>query len=154
MKRATLYLENTTVPPERTAAQICEELIRAGAVQIAATYDEGHIVGLRWTFRVAGQELLFAMPVRVEQIYKLLRTNVRGAWGPECEKRLREKSERIAWRQLLRWVQIQNAMIQVGMAEAAEVYMPYLEVRGTTLYRAFADQQFRMLPSPNPETAR
>lgn len=153
MKRATLYLENTTVPPERTAAQICEELIRAGAVQIAATYENGRIIGLRWIFRVAGQDLLFAMPVRIEQIYKLIRKHSR-ALGPEEEKKLREKSERIAWRQLLRWVQIQNAMIQTGMADAAEVYLPYLEVRGTTLYRAFAEQQFKMLPAPKAEAAR
>jgi|DewCreStandDraft_4_1066084.scaffolds.fasta_scaffold01911_36 hypothetical protein len=154
MKRTTLYLENTTVAPERTAAQICEELIKAGAVQIAATYDAGRIVGLRWIFRIAGQDLLFAMPVRVEQIYRLLRKNNRGAWNPDVENKLREKSERIAWRQLLRWVQIQNAMIQTGMAEAAEIYLPYLEVRGTTLYRAFAEQQFKMLPSPKAEAAR
>ncbi len=59
------------------------------------------------------------------------------------------RAERIAWRQLLRWVQIQIAMIQTGMVDAAEVFLPYMEVGGRTLYRAFADTQFKRLPPPS-----
>jgi hypothetical protein len=76
------------------------------------------------------------MPVRVEPILKILGN--------------REQAERVAWRQLLRWVQAQNAMIETGMVQAVEVYLPYMVIHasGQTLFQRMNDSQFKMLPAP------
>jgi hypothetical protein len=76
------------------------------------------------------------MPVRVEPLKKHI---------PDTAQ-----AERTAWRQLLRWVQAQNAMIEVGMAEAGEVYFAYMVNPGTnrTLFEHLVDSQFKALPPP------
>jgi hypothetical protein len=145
--RKTLFMETTTVPAERTAAEISSVLIRAGATQIATDYEAGKITGLRWTMRAAGRDLLFAMPARVDPIFKIL-SERNSSWAIDQAK-LREKAERVAWRQLLRWVQAQLAMIECGMTEASEVFFPYIQTpSGNTVYELFRGQGFKMLPAP------
>lgn len=146
----TLFMETTDVPAERTASEISALLIQAGARQIATDYDAGKIRGLRWTMRVpAGGDLLFAMPVRVEPIFKLLYQRASSFVDHEREARLRAQAERVAWRQLFRWTQAQIAMVQAGMAEASEVFLPYwLPTGGDSLFQLLKGSQFKALPAP------
>jgi hypothetical protein len=146
--KKTLFMETTEVPAERTAAEISSVLIRAGATQIATDYEAGKITGLRWTMRATGRDLLFAMPARVDPIYKILYDRSSSSWSVDKAK-LREKAQRVAWRQLLRWVQAQLAMIECGMTEASEVFFPYIQTpSGDTVYELFRGQGFKMLPAP------
>lgn len=122
-----LYMETTEVPAAKTALEVSAELVKGGAKQIATSYgDGGRVVGLRWTMNVMGQDALFEMPARVDPIYKILKDRQRSTWLSEKQKEsLREKAERVAWRQLLRWVQAQNAMLETGMVQPMEVYTAY-----------------------------
>ena len=147
----TLFMETTEVPAERTAAEISAVLIQAGATQINTAYESGEIVGLRWTMRVpGGRELLFSMPARVDPIFQIFQKRRKYEWDRK-EKAAddRTKAKRVAWRQLLRWVQAQVAMIECGMAESAEVFFPYIQApSGQTLFEHFKEQQFKALPAP------
>jgi hypothetical protein len=42
---ASLYMENTQVPAERTVSEICAVLVAAGALQINQQYENKRIVG-------------------------------------------------------------------------------------------------------------
>jgi hypothetical protein len=151
--KKTLFMETTEVPAERTAAEISSVLIQGGATQIATEYDQGRITGLRWTMRVFGRDLLFAMPARVEPIYEILRKRRAGSgWMSDQDKaNLRAKATRVAWRQLLRWTQAQLAMIDCGMAEATEVFLPYIQAgNGQSLFEMFKGSEFKQL-GPGPE---
>ena len=67
--------------------------------------------------------------------------------------RIREQARRVAWRQLLRWVQAQMAMIQCGMAESGEVFFAYLQSPcGQSIFEVFAEQGLRMLPPGEEDT--
>lgn len=148
-EKKTLFMESTEIAAERTAAEISGVLIRAGANQIATDYDAGKIVGLRWVMRVNGRDLAFDMPARVEPVYQILRKRRSGYIGKEVEQRLRAQAERVAWRQLLRWVQAQVAMIECGMTEASEVFFPYMQVQaGKTVYSLFREHEFKLLAPP------
>lgn len=145
----TLHMETTQVSASRTAGEIIQELVSSGARQIATDYNERQqITGLRWVFQVNGQPALFAMPARVEPIYKILRSRRKGFQGGAAELALREQAERVAWRQLLRWVQAQIALIQTGMVEPGEVFAPYLIDHGTgkTLWLQITESRFKALP--------
>ena len=151
----TLFMETTEVPASRTAAEVSAELIKAGATQIATDYKDGKVTGLRWTMMVNGQNALFEMPARVFPIYKLLRERkgIKITWEPGFKPKdpaLWEKAERVAWRQLLRWVQAQNAMIECGMVQPMEVFTAYWIPPGQerTLFQTMMEQQFKMLPAP------
>jgi hypothetical protein len=146
-----LYMETTEIAAERTAGEIVTALVNAGANQINMEYKDGKIIGLRWIMRVGGTDALFAMPARVEPIYKILRKRVSGyvPAGGEVERKLRAKATRVAWRQLLRWVQAQAAMIECGMTEAGEVFFPYLQTpSGQTIFETFKESGIKALPAP------
>lgn len=150
--RTTLYLETTEVPAGRSAAEIVAELVKAGATSINTDYEDGVITGLRWIMTIPGRgNTLFAMPARVAPVYQLLYARRKGLTSAQDEARIRETARRVAWRQLLRWVQAQMAMIQCGMAEAGEVFFPYLQTpAGSSLYEVFRDQGLKLLEPGEP----
>ena len=150
--KKTLFMESTEVPAERTAAEVSGELIKAGATQIATSYDQGKVIGLRWTMRVKGMDALFEMPARVDPIYQIFRKRNRTTWISEKDKAsMRAKAERVAWRQLYRWVQAQNALIETGMVEPMEVFTAYWIAPGQerTLFQNIIDSQFKQLGPAN-----
>jgi hypothetical protein len=149
-QKKTLFMETTEVPAERTASEISAVLIQSGATQIATEYASGKITGLRWTMTVCGRDVLFAMPARVEPVYQILKKRRGSSWLSEKEKEaLRAKADRVAWRQLLRWTQAQLAMIECGMTEASEVFLPYMQMHtGETLFELFKGSEFKALPAP------
>ena len=150
----TIFMETTKIAPGRSAGQITEALIGAGATQIATDYKNGKIVGLRWTMAVEGQDLLFSMPARVTPVFELLKKRLqqRRTFSPSPADliQLQEKAERIAWRQLLRWVQAQVAMMEIGMVKAREVFLPYWRPGGndSTLFELLENNRFKALPAP------
>jgi hypothetical protein len=149
----TLFMETTEVPAARTAAEVGAELIKAGAVSINTSYENGEVTGLRWVMRINGIEALFEMPARVEPVYRIFAKRKNSSTGRYADGRvaypdLMEKAKRVAWRQLLRWVQAQNAMIEVGMVQPAEVFFAYSvhPQSGRTLFEHVMETQFKALP--------
>lgn len=64
-------------------------------------------------------------------------------------------AERVVWRQLLRWIQSQLAMIDTGMVEATEVFMPYIQVEpGLTLWELTIAGGQLALPAAPEESSR
>lgn len=148
MTKKTIFMETTEVTAERTAAEISAPLIQSGASQIATDYSNGNIVGLRWTMQVSGGDLLFAMPVRVEPICKFFcqRKKIAPAKALDYSTEIMRKAHRVAWRQLLRWTQAQIAMIECGMTEASEVFLPYWQVDGSqSLHKLLKGREFKAL---------
>ena len=145
----SLYMETTKIPAGRTAQEICTVLVDAGATNINQSYENRKLVGLRWTMRVNGKDVPFSMPARVEPVFHLIQKARSVKFRDRSAEADREQAERVAWRQLLRWVQAQLAMIETGMVEPAEVFMPYLEVvPGRTMFQALQDSRFKLLQAP------
>lgn len=138
----TLYMETTQISPERSSAEIISVLARVGATQINSTYKDGRITGIRWCFVVMGAEQVFEMPVRIDPITSTLR---RAGRLPYSDK---EKPSRVAWRQLLRWVEAQAALIETGMVEQAEPFAGYaIDIRSNrTFFQVWTSQL--ALPAP------
>lgn len=136
MARKKLYMETTKIEASRTASEIVAELVRSGATSINTDYQNGQISGLRWIMKINVVDALFEMPARVDPVAKILGR--------------RDQAERVAWRQLLRWVQAQNAMIDTGMVKPGEVYFAYAVHPGTnrTIFEYITETQFKALPAP------
>lgn len=145
-----IFMENTEISAERSAGEISACLVRAGATSISTKFDAGKLVGLNWTMRVGPADLQFAMPARVEPVYQILLKRRAGFTDNATKLRIRAQAERVAWRQLLRWVQAQLAMIDVGMAQSAEVFMPYIQQHdGRTFFEYFESKQLQLDASKN-----
>lgn len=142
----TLFMETTEVPCERTLAEITSRLVQAGANQITTNHENGRISGVTFAFRVGKNLIPFSLPVRTEPIFQILnrrRTYNRASMAPKD----RQQAERVAWRQLLRWVEAQFALIQTGMVQTHEVFMPYqMAPDGRTMFQHFEER--RMLEAP------
>lgn len=150
-KHQTLHMETTEISPGKTCGEIISCLVLAGAAEINQTFTEGKISGIRWIMRIHQDNVVFEMPVRVEPVFKLLNSRHQSSWERRDKAaKDREQAERVAWRQLLRWIQAQVAMIQTGMVEAGEVFMPYMfdPVKNQTLFQTMVEQRFKALPVP------
>lgn len=156
MAQKTLYMESTEVAAEKTAAEITSLLMKSGARQISMDYGEGgRLTGLRFALLVESLPVTFALPVRVDPVFKIINdrrpTNrcARGNRADSAEKD-RAQAERVAWRQLLRWVQAQLAMIETGMVQPQEVFLPYLVHAGSgqTLFEYFQREGMKQLAAP------
>jgi hypothetical protein len=150
-KPKPLYMETTEISAERTAGEITSLLVAAGARQIAMDYgDGGKIIGMHFVLLVGGLPYPFKMPVRTASVHKIFKDRRRQTmkWrAQEFEDKDREQAERVAWRQLLRWIQAQLAMVDAGMAQAREVFAPYLlEPSGKTLFEYLEEVRFKALP--------
>jgi hypothetical protein len=136
--KQSIFMGTTSVPANQTIGEISSCLIRAGATQIATDFAPGgKVEAVRFGLNVAGipQAVYFRLPCRTAKLLKLLRNDA-------------AQAERTAWRQVLRWVQAQMAMIDVGMIQTHEVFMPYAVIPGTdqTMFQAWESQ--KQLPAP------
>ena len=134
-----IFMGTTKIEAQRTIGEISSVLIRTGATQIATDFGPaGRVDAVRFSLNVAGipQPVSFRLPCRTEKLLKLLRGD-------------RAQAERTAWRQVLRWVEAQMAMIEAGMTATQEVFMPYAVIPGTdqTMFQAWESNQ-KQLAAP------
>lgn len=133
-----MRLERTEVSAERSADDICVELVSVGARRISRDYDEkGVMTGMMWTIKLEGNDVTFKMPARINGVLKHLKENSRS------HKDINIKARNVAWRQLLYWVRAQVVMIQTDMVEPTQPFMAYAWNEGTqqTLFDSFRNQQ-------------
>lgn len=125
----SLYMETTKIAATRTAQEIGSLLALGGATAVLTEFGpDRKISGLSFKLMVGSQIIPFSLPARIEPVFRYLQSKRSVKTRSKKEKEDREQAERVAWRQLLRWIQAQLAMIDTGMVQAAEVFMPYVQV--------------------------
>ena len=148
MPQKSLYMENTQIAPDKTAREISDLLLAFKARQISMEYmTDGKLLGLRFGLALPEGELEFKLPVRIEPVYQVLLARRKGLQSPGDQRRIRAQAERVAWRQLFRWVQAQLALIDTGMVQPQEVFLPYAlhAATGQTLYEFMAAEGLKQL---------
>ena len=125
-KTPSLFMESTDIPAQRTIAEIHSTLVMSGlATAIRSSYAGREVAGLSFSIQPAqGPPITFELPVRTEAVYETLYKR-RAKVDEAAKQAIRRQAERVAWRQLLRWIQAQLAMVEAGMAQPHEVFMPY-----------------------------
>jgi hypothetical protein len=137
----TVFMGTTEVPAATSRNQIMALLVERGAENIAMEYTARRVTGLSFGLVTTLGLLHFALPLRVEPIFAILQSQ-RKYNRTKHESQDIERAERIAWRQLLRWMEAQMALIDLGMVEDSEVFLPYaLERSGKTMFQIFAEQK-------------
>ena len=147
----TPFLSTTTIPAERTAAEIQELLGRGGARRVMSEYEAGEVVAISFsvvvrTLESANREVMFRLPVRWENYLTVMERAQR------AKKRSRipvdpEQAKRTAWRVAKAWLEAQLALVASEMAAIQEVMLPYLVQGpdGQTLYERLESQGFKLL---------
>lgn len=122
----------TKVPVARTVAEIQEILAKNGASAIILNYeqDTGRIESLSFEIALNEQRLVFRLPTNYQRFQEILQRDKVARWNDT------DHVYRVAWRNLLDWVEIQMVMYQLGQVELAEVFLPYAITKdGSTFFK-------------------
>lgn len=123
-----LYMETTNVPAAKTAAEVEAYLADMGATEVLKTWESGEISGLQLCVPIRGAPAYFSLPVRIEPVFTHLQKKRTPKNRPKNAEKDLSQAIRVAWRQILRWIQAQFAMVDIGMAKTEEIFLPYLKV--------------------------
>ncbi len=152
-KSRKLYLQTTEVSASKSASEIVSVLVESGAREILTQFDDDHkLIGIRFSLEPKkGQTQIYSLPARTDSVFRILCDQK--TYGYDRDK-VEMQAERIAWRLLLRWVQSQLALIQVGMVQVEEVFLPYRQGNdGRTFWELVqAGGQLALPPAPESET--
>lgn len=128
----------TTVPVSRTIGHVQALLVEAGARQITTEYDDaGTPTGMHFVVQTAFGPRCYVLPVRADKVQgALARAKL------TTRQTTPEHAERVAWRILKDWLEVQLALLQVDMASLDQVMLPYMtDDDGVTLYELYVGRQ-------------
>lgn len=132
----TVLNYRTEVPVERTVAELQRKLVKHGALEITVRFEGERPRGLAFALQTRWGERAYRLPVDVSRTMQRLGDEwVEG----RLEKRFtsEKRAEMIAWRTLLRWVELQLDMVETGTLAKEEILLPYMVTSsGETVFQA------------------
>ena len=128
----------TGIDVHKSLGEIQGALAAHGARKIMLDYDgEGRPVGVTFGIETPAGPRVFCLPANVE--------GVRKVFAKQKIKDLPGQAERTAWRNVRDWVMAQMAIIEAGMVDIEEVFLPYLtDGRGRTAYSLYRSGQLAL----------
>jgi hypothetical protein len=126
----------TTMPLNRIMEKLSKVLVDHNASKIMIDYDSNKLpFKISFIISHEAKEIPIILPARPEKVFAYMnRQRVRTNVAPEL-------AVRVAWRNILDWVEAQMALIEIDQAEMFEVFMPYLAMKdGKTLFESHKDQ--------------
>ena len=139
----TIFMETTRINPERTVNEIQDVLRKHGANAILLEYEGCQVSAVAFKVSVDGNEMPFRLPCRWHEMETVLRGSGK---RPRYDDTFETWARRVAWRQILRWVEAQFALVETGMVKIQEVFLPYVQTpTGQTLYEKLEGSEFKML---------
>ncbi len=139
----------TSIDVNKTLGEIQAMLSRARARSITVDYDgDGNPTAVSFVVQTSGGERAFELPANIESVWKTLTEQYRTG---QVQRRFttREQAARVGWRIVRNWLEMQLAMIEVGMASLEQVMLPYVLMdSGKTLYAELVGRGWpRALPA-------
>ena len=138
-----LYMATTQITADKSANEVGIILASHGATETMMVYENGVASGLSFRINKGGRPVSFQLPVRADKVLVAMKNDRR------IQRRLcnQEQAARVAWRLILRWVQSQLALVEVGVVDLAEVFLPYAHTsKGLTLYESLTQDGVLALP--------
>jgi oligoribonuclease (3'-5' exoribonuclease) len=128
----------TQIAVSKTFSEISELLADMGAEQIMADYD-GSKMMTAISFRInTGMGLMaYHMPARIDNIHAELQKSIYSKISRS--KKTHEQAARIGWRILKDWIHAQMSLIKADQVEIDQVFLPYMQIEGKTLYDHIKD---------------
>lgn len=135
----------TSIDAQRTLGELMRLLAKAGATNISVAFDgQGQPNALTFTILVYDNPIPFRLPTNWQGVHqRLLAQKVERRYQTETHAR------NVAWRITKDWVEAQMAIVEAGMAQPQEVFLPYAVLPNTmTVYEAMTERDYKFLPAP------
>jgi hypothetical protein len=134
-------------PIDRIFAELQQTLGTHGAKHLSFEYgDDGKVHGVTFTIKVNDRFIPVKLPARVEKAQAVLKRQYEtGAIKSHIGTKVYsyDQAYRVAWRNILDWVQAQMALLEIGMAKMEEVFLPYMQDReGVTFFERMEQRGF------------
>ena len=127
----------TEIEAFRSIGEIQGMLASHGATKIMVDYESGPPVGVTFAIDTEHGVRGFSLPANVD--------GVRAVFAKQRVKAQPGQAERTAWRNIRDWIYAQMALIEAGMVQMDEVFLPYLvDSHGNTLYQAYLSGQLAL----------
>jgi len=120
----------TKITTEKTASEIQKKLANTGAQAILCEYNDGIMCAMSFRIDTPSGRVSFRLPVNTAGVYKVLQSS-----KIPRSKKTKDQAARVALRILKSWIEAQLAIVQAGMADLTEVFLPYAQNKaGRTVY--------------------
>jgi hypothetical protein len=136
----------TTISPQKTVGEITALLAKAKAQAIMQEFD-GFGTPSAVSFRINTEfgMMTFRLPANIQRVHKVM---ARDANIPRSQ-RTELQAARVAWRIVKDWLEAQCAMMQAGLVDVEQVFLPYAQAAdGSTLYEQLRARRFDQLALP------
>lgn len=122
----------TKISASRTIGEIQEILVTHGAKKIVCDYEGGIPSSVTFALMLNDQLVFFSLPANYVGILKAMKRDpgIKASFCTEAQ------AVKVAWRIIKDWIEAQCAIIEAGLAEMPEVFLPYAITKsGGTLYK-------------------
>lgn len=126
----------TQVSPMRSIGQIQGNLVAHGAKAVLIQYQDQEPSGLSFLIPTPYGDLAFQLPANIEAVHAVLQQQRVRVEVP------RAMAHRVAWRILKDWVEAQMAILESEMVTMEQIFLPYMDTGGRTLYAALKEKRF------------
>jgi len=142
------------IPINRIFPRIQDSLAQHGARQITFDYgDEGKVYGVFFTIQLDEKKLQVKLPARVDKALAVLQKQyslglmsdrkTSAIFRRGNKKEMDEQAYRVAWRNILDWVEAQMALLEIEMAKIEEIFLPYMVTStGKTFFERIEQKGF------------
>ena len=138
----TLFMETTKKEPEETSSEIEVKLKSYDLTKYMKDYHNGEVVGCIFSIRIRDKEVPIKLPIRWEPLLEKANRGETKYIKPGD----RDQAKRVAWRQILRWIESQLALVDLEMVDIAEVFLAYMMVdKKRTLYQHLIENDMKLI---------
>lgn len=133
---------STTVDAYKTVAEIEQMLVKHGAKSIMKSYEGEDVTSLSFLIDTGNGNIPVKLPVRLDDVLQVL-TEQKKAHPKANIKATREQANRVAWRILKDWIEVQMALLDMQMVKFEEIFLSYIETAdGKTVYEKLEEKHF------------
>ena len=132
----------TTVEAYKTVSEIEQMLVKHGAKSIMKQFDDGMITSLSFLINTGVNDIPIKLPIRVDDVLQVLIEQKK--MHPKAGiKATKDQANRVAWRILKDWIEVQMALLDIGMVQFEEIFLSYIETAGgKTIYEKLEENIF------------
>ncbi len=133
----------TTINAHKTISEVQQHLAEVGAKRVGVDYgNDRKPEALLFVLDQGGIPVSYRLPCNFPEMLAAM-VNDGGVPNKYCNE---DQAMRTGWRIIKVWVEAQTAMIQAGLAQTQEVFLPYaVGSDGRTLYEYFVESPKKLL---------
>lgn len=148
----------TTIPVEKTIAEIEKMLADSGASKILKDYnDEGKVEAISFVIPTEKGKLPFRLPMNLDSVLQTLKTQsgeyktYRSGQQRKIPQSMvnKEQAGKVGWRIIKDWLEAQLALFFLQMVKIEEIFLPYMynEKADKTMFQMLEEKGFDNLIS-------